>query len=217
MSKVSSTRDVKQGISNFLGIVLRHDLILISSNLARHLVIASLAIFGSTTSFAQPDTIAYPTLTEAKVDVPLGSTSVNPKVQSNKAMVALRHALTKNNDRQVRKIAATSLGNIKDIESAKHLTRMLNDASPAVRRACYSALLKIGQPAVPYLSGALKHRKPLVRRLAASLLSKIGRQSPQPRSRTVTSMPVEKAQVSMKVANNASLTAEDTIRKLTSK
>jgi len=109
--------------------------------------------------------------------------NVSSRPQGAAANATLRNALIKDRDRQVRKNAAISLGNMKDEGSARALTRTLNDADPAVRKASYMALKKIGKSAVPSLTQALKHRNPIVRRQAAQLLGELNL-SPKPEKPT---------------------------------
>lgn len=59
-------------------------------------------------------------------------------------------------------------------EIIRALIRHLNDANPAVRKAAFKALRKIGKPAQPQLIAALKYnRNPIVRMQAAKLLGLI--------------------------------------------
>lgn len=101
------------------------------------------------------------------------------QAKDSSASTALIASLTKDKDRQVRRNAARSLGDMKDAKSVKALVRQLNDADPAVRKAAYAALKNIGSPAVQPLTVALKHRNPLVRRQAATLIGKVSRGAPQ--------------------------------------
>ena len=131
--------------------------------------IALQAIFLST-SFAQ-GTVEKPSGVESQ---PTAANSVKPLPNAGvDSTAALRSTLTMDKDRGARKNAAVSLGNLKakDAKTVKALIRHLNDADPAVSKASYAALRKLGRPIVPQLTAAMKLKRPLVRRDAAKLLS----------------------------------------------
>jgi HEAT repeat protein len=76
-------------------------------------------------------------------------------------------------DRQpeVRKRAATGLGELGDERGARALAAQLKDGDESVREACAEALQQLGCPAIPYLLDALVDRNANARAGAARLLA----------------------------------------------
>lgn len=73
----------------------------------------------------------------------------------------------------VKKVAAETLGKIKDLESIEPLIQLLKDDDLGVRLTTVSSLQEVGEPAVPSLIEALKNDNNNIRNGAATALGRI--------------------------------------------
>jgi len=87
--------------------------------------------------------------------------------------VAEQIAALKDEDWAIREEAATILGTLRDPRAVAPLVSVLRDSDRAVRDAAISALLAIGEPAVPPLGACLSDPALTVQELASSVLATI--------------------------------------------
>lgn len=121
------------------------------------------------------DASAVPALAEALKDKDIRGSAIEALVKIGKpAVPALIEAL-KNENKDVRWIAATALGDRGDASAIPTLIEALEEEKHWVRQITIEALVKIGKPAVPALKEAQKNEK--TQSIATEALERIEKQA----------------------------------------
>src|SRR3990167_3599135 len=130
-------------------------------------------------AFAGPAKTDFNDITEVKqpvtvADKPIQQTQIST-VKNNAATDTAPALLRDKASQDIKRNRAATVEETKERNAVmRALVRHLNDANPVVRREAFTALKKIGKPALPLLTVALKHnRNAIVRMQAAKLLGEI--------------------------------------------